>query len=77
MISQSCARLGVAFGPQPGQAKRPCVVGVAGHHAIAVGDQRSLTPGVVGDVLDVGRAVQLNSFQGPARGCSGAAALAR
>ena len=34
------------------------IVGIAGHHAVAVGDQRALALGVVGDALDIERVVE-------------------
>ena len=39
------------------------VVGVAGHHAVAVGDEGALALGVVGDALDVEGVVEPHLFQ--------------
>ena len=56
-------RFGVALAAQALQAKGVRVVGIAGHHAVAVGDERALALGVVGDALDIEGVVQEDLFQ--------------
>src|SRR5262249_61163975 len=56
-------RFGVALAAQALQTKRMWIVGVAGHDAVAVGDERALAFGVVGDALDIKSVVQEDFFQ--------------
>ena len=56
-------RFGVALAAQALQTERLRVVGVAGHDAVAVGDERALALGVVGDALDIERVVQPHLLQ--------------
>ena len=44
--------LAVTLGPQVQQAEGVRIVRVAGHDAVAIGDQHALALGVVGDALD-------------------------
>src|SRR5262249_49955891 len=44
---------GKGLAAQPGEPERLRIVGVAGYHAVAVGDQGALAFGVVGDPLNV------------------------
>ena len=67
-------RFGVALAAQALQAERVRIVGVAGHHAVAVGDERALALGVVGDALDIERVVQPTPVPARRRGCIPAAA---
>src|SRR5262249_34080416 len=51
-------RFRVALAAQALKTKRVRIVGIAGHHAIAVGNERALALGVIGDALDIEGVVQ-------------------
>ena len=53
----------VRLGEQSHQAECLRIVGVTGHHAVAIGDQRSLALCVIGDQVHISRAVEIDVLE--------------